>query len=119
MPILIPTPHPIGLETYSTLDLGVTGEVVKEQPGQLYGWYIANNAGAARFVKVYDQATEPTHADIPMLTLELPASAAANAFTALGIAFDYGIALRATTGVADDDTGAPSANDLVVNVFYA
>jgi hypothetical protein len=119
MPILIPTHHPIGLEAYRTLDLGVTGQVVKAAQGQLYGWYIANNAGAARFVKVYDKATAPTQADTPVLTLELPASAAANAFTALGIAFHSGIALRATTAVADNDTGAPSANDLVVNVFYA
>src|SRR3990167_7196691 len=36
-----------------------------------------------------------------------------------GIEFTTGIALRATTGVADNDTGAPSANDVIVNILYA
>ena len=39
--------------------------------------------------------------------------------TDAGLAFAAGIGLRATTGVADADTGAPTANDVVANVWYA
>lgn len=35
-----------------------------------------------------------------------------------GIGFDTTICVAATTGVADADTGAPAANDLIINVFY-
>ena len=116
--ILIPTHQPIGLSTYRSLDLGVTGQVIKSGAGQLYGWYIANNADAARFVKLYDKATAPTGADTPIATIQVPAASAANAFSDLGISFHHGISARASTAIADNDTGAPSANDVVINLFY-
>ena len=40
-------------------------------------------------------------------------------FPACGIAFTNGISVRATTGIADADTGAPSTNDVTVNLYYA
>ena len=36
----------------------------------------------------------------------------------MGIAFATGICVGASTGVADADTGAPGANDVIVNIFY-
>jgi hypothetical protein len=35
-----------------------------------------------------------------------------------GIAFATAISAAVTTGVADSDTGAPGANDCVVNIQY-
>jgi hypothetical protein len=35
-----------------------------------------------------------------------------------GVAFSAAICVAATTGLADNDTGAPSAGDVVVNIFY-
>ena len=35
-----------------------------------------------------------------------------------GVTFDAGISVRATTGRADDDTGAPTTGDVVLNLFY-
>ena len=35
-----------------------------------------------------------------------------------GIGFSTAICVAATTGVADADTGAPAANDIIINVFY-
>lgn len=107
-----------GCTAYRNLNLGVTGVVPKAAPGQLYGWYLANNAAAVRYVKVYDTASTPDGTFTPVLTLALPANSAANVFLATGMEFLNGIALRASTGVADNDTGAPTANDVIVNVFY-
>ncbi len=104
--------------TYRNLDLKTTGQVIKASAGQVGGWYLANNAGAARFVKLYDKATAPTEADTPLLTIQLPANGAANLLAVAGIDFTTGISARATTGVADNDTGAPTTNDLIVNLFY-
>jgi hypothetical protein len=108
-----------GLSAYRNLDLGTTGQVVKNAAGQLYGYYLYNGAAAARFVKVYNKSTAPTGSDTPVLTIPLPAGAAANVFVPQGIAFGAGISARASTGIADADTGAPSANDVVVNLLYA
>jgi hypothetical protein len=36
----------------------------------------------------------------------------------MGIKFDTAITVAATTGVLDNDTGAPGANEVIVNIFY-
>jgi hypothetical protein len=104
--------------TYRNLNLGTTGVTVKGSAGEVGGWYIANNAASVRYVKLYDETTQPTSGDTPKLTIPVPANSAANLTAPAGIDFTSGIGLRASTGVADNDTGAPSANDVVVNLFY-
>ncbi len=104
--------------TYRTLDCQPTGVVIKATPGEVGGWYLSNQATSVRFIKLYDKATTPSSSDTPKLTIEVPAGAAANFLGPAGIDFTSGIGIRGTTGVADADTGAPTANDLVVNLFY-
>jgi hypothetical protein len=104
--------------SYRTLDGQPTGGSIKSTPGQVGGWYIANNASAVRYVKLYDKATAPTAGDTPKVTIALPANSAANVLSVSGIDFTTGIGLRVTTGVADADAGAPTANDVVINLFY-
>lgn len=126
-PVSDATPLPVantpgtsgGATPYRNLDLGVTGQVVKASAGQVYGWVLCNNAGASRFVKLYNKATAPTEADTPVMTIELPALSTGQYAIPVGIAFAAGISVRATTGVADNDVGAPTANDVVVNLLYA
>jgi len=55
---------------------------------------------------------------IPVITIPLKNSLAWTASFPNGIAFSTGITVAATTGLADSDTGAPGANDVVVNIFY-
>jgi hypothetical protein len=104
--------------TYRNLNLGTSGQVAKAAAGQVGGWFIANQASSVRYVKLYDKAAAPTSSDTPLLTIALPANGAANLLAVAGIDFTAGISLRATTGVADNDTGAPSANDVIINLFY-
>jgi hypothetical protein len=108
-----------GATPYRNTNLGVTGQVVKATTGRIYGWHIINAAASARYVKIYDKATAPTQADTPVMTIEIAASGVDSGSSPVGIAFTNGIAARATTGLADNDTGAPTANDVLVNVFYA
>lgn len=108
-----------GLLIYRNIDLDETGKSVKASAGQVYGWYLYNNAATTRYIKFYNKATAPTvGTDTPVLTIAIPAGSAANVEYNVGIAFDTGIGVGATTGVADNNTGAPDANDCVVNVFY-
>lgn len=108
-----------GANIYRNISLVATGVNIKASAGQIYGWYLYNNASSVRYVKFYNKATAPTvGTDVPVLTLSLPANAAANVSFPSGVAFSLGIGIGATTGVADNDSGAPSANDVIVNVMY-
>jgi len=108
-----------GLSTYRNINLGTTGVSVKAAAGQVYGWYLFNNAASARYVRLYDKATAPTvGADTPKMTIAIPPSSAANVSIVGGIAFANGIGIGASTLVADNDSTAPASNDVVVNVFY-
>lgn len=107
-----------GSSLYRNLDLGVMGQVVKNGVGQIYGYFIANLGNANRYIKLYDKATAPTQADTPVATYPLGAGEKANVAFPNGLAFAAGISLRATTGLADNDVGAPTANDVVVNLNY-
>jgi hypothetical protein len=104
--------------TYRNLNLGVTGQQIKTTPGEVGGWFLANNAAAVRYIKLYDTNQTPDQTFTPKLTIVLPANSAANVLAPAGVDFTSGIAVRATTGVADNDTGAPAANDVIVNIFY-
>ena len=103
---------------YRTLDGQPTGVNVKSSGGEVGGWFLSNNASSPRYVKLYDKAAAPTSGDTPKLTLLVPAGSAANVIAPAGIDFTSGIGVRVTTGVADSDTGAPTANDVVVNLLY-
>lgn len=107
-----------GLSVYRSLDASPTGVIVKSSAGQVYGWEIYNNAAAARFVKLYNLSGTPTASGTPALTLGMAQTSVVTFSTPDGIAFDTGIGLRATTGVADNDTGTPTGNDVVVNLVY-
>ncbi len=107
-----------GLTAYRNLDLGVTGQVVKNGAGKLYTLHAVNVAVAARYIKVYNKATAPTAGDTPIFTFAVPASGYFDLTTLQGVAFASGISLRATTAIADADTGAPTANDVTVSAAY-
>jgi hypothetical protein len=93
--------------------------LVKNAPGQLGGWFFANLAAAVRYLKIYDLAAAPTvGTSTPALTIPLQGLTAANIEFAQGIQMGTGISFALTTGVADTDTGALTANDVALNLFY-
>ena len=120
-----PQPHTTGgLSTFLSIDLDESEEEVKGTAGQLYGWFIANTATSTRFVKFYNDtaANVIVGTTTPVMVLPIPGNSsddiAANALGAMGIVFSAAITVAATTGVAHADTGAPGANEVIVNIFY-
>ena len=92
---------------------------VKASGGQVYGWLVSNTNAAARYLKLYNKATAPTvGTDTPAMTILIPAGAAPPVEFSTGISFSTGIGFALTTGVADADTAAVSANEHVVHLFY-
>lgn len=114
-----------GLSIFRSLDLDETEEDVKTSAGQLYGIWFCNNATSTVYLKLYNAAAASVTVGTttPVITLPIPGATAGDDVTGVfssthGIAFGTAICAAATTGVADNDTGAPAANQLVVNIFY-
>ena len=98
----IPKPDDLGrLSLFRSLDLDESEEDVKASAGQLYGWYIYNDAATEVYVKIYNlaAASVTVGSTTPVMTIPIPASSAANAFNVHGIAFSTAICAAATTGV--------------------
>lgn len=104
--------------TYNNLSLAATGQIIKASPGKVYSVQLSNVANAVRYVKFYNKATAPTHSDTPTFVHAISANSSVNISYNDPSLFTLGISVRATTGVADADTGAPTANDVVVNIQY-
>jgi hypothetical protein len=72
-----------------------------------------------RFLKLYNKASAPTvGTDTPLMTIPIAAGGNSFAYMEDGIMFSNGLALATTNLVADSDTTALTANDLVVNLFW-
>lgn len=114
-----------GCSLFRSIDLDETEEEVKGTAGTVYGVWFSNMATSTRFLKFYNAtaASVTVGTTTPVLTLALPGNATddiSGVFAmAQGIAFSTAITVAATTGIADNDTGAPAANDVIVNIFYA
>lgn len=113
-----------GLKIYRSLDLDEgAAEVVKASAGCLYGLWVTNKATAVRYIKIYNRTSATAGTHTPVITVGIPGNSSDNILAALatggvGIRFDTGICMAATTGLADNDTGGPGTNDLIVNAFY-
>ena len=114
-----------GLSFYKSIDLDETEEEVKATAGTLYSILAFNRTAAPLYLKIYNAtaANVIVGTTVPDMTLVVPANADSDGagFThsvAQGYAFGTAITIAATTGVADNDTGAPGANDCVVLVGY-
>jgi hypothetical protein len=109
-----------GLTTYHLEAAGSTNAaVVKASAGQLFGWFIYNNATSARKVAFHNTASTPTAGASIFFTIVIPAGAAANVFSDIGIAFSSGIAITTVTGLTDASSAAVTVDDLNINLFYA
>ena len=115
-----------GTTIFRSLDLDETEEEVKASAGQVYWITAFNLSTGVRFLKFYNAtaANVTVGTTTPVLTIPIPTQAASANGAGLvlsipnGIAFGTAITVAATTGVADNDTGAPGANEVIVNIGY-
>lgn len=124
--IVTPQPHAAGgLSIFRSLDLDESEEEVKASAGTVYGCWVTNTATSTRWLKFYNAtaANVTVGTTTPVITIGIPGNSSDDISAnfgpgGMGFQFDTAISVAATTGVADNDTGAPSANDLIVNIFY-
>ena len=95
--------------------------VIKAAPGTLKSVVAVNVNAALRYLKLYDKATAPASTDVPVHVIPLGVSATGPGCPVLppeGLAFVNGIGFRLTTGIADNDNTAVTANDVVVSYSF-
>lgn len=115
-----------GTSLFRSIDLDETQEQVKGSAGQVY-WIHAMNLKASKlYLKFYNatSASVTVGTTTPVATFALPTPGDTNGagFTLSipnGIAFSTAITVACTTGLADNDTGAPGANECIVHIGYA
>ena len=113
-----------GTTPYKLISLATTNaNVVKASGGNLYSIVAIGLTSTVRYLKLYNKATAPTvGTDIPLMTIPVPANTQGAGIAipfSMGVNFPLGIALAITSGLADNNTGAILANDVVVNLTYA
>lgn len=114
-----------GSTPYKNLDVDETEDEVKGTAGQVFFIQAINLANAKRYLKFYNAtaANVTVGTTTPVLTFPLPTQGDTNGAGFVlsipqGVAFGTAITIAATTGFADNDTGAPGANEVIVNLGY-
>lgn len=124
--IVVDRPHASGgcLPFYN-LDVDESEDAIKASPGQLYELNLINTTNAIIYAKLYNATTAnvTVGSTTPVLTIPVPANNDLDGAGMVrnwpkGLGFDTAITIAATTGFADNDTGAPGANALMVNGAY-
>lgn len=93
---------------------------IKSSAGRLYKIRGYNANAAVRYLKLYNKSIAPTvGTDVPAITIALaPAREFDLDLIPIGEYFSSGIAYALTTGVADADTGALTAGDILGLTFW-
>jgi hypothetical protein len=110
-----------GLTPYHLKALASTNLTsLKASAGQLYNGSLFNASGSVKYFKLYDKASAPVPAsDTPVQVYPLEAGKTTPIdFGASGLQFTNGIAFSITGALANTDTTALAANDVIVNLGY-
>ena len=115
-----------GTTLYKNIDVDETEDQVKGTAGQIYWIHAINLSAAVKYLKLYNATTASVTVGttVPDLTFPIPTQGDTNGAGFVlsipnGIAFDTAVTIAATTGVADNDSGAPGANEVIVNLGFA
>lgn len=113
----------LGLDTFMASGsdgssiLVATKQAVKASAGKVYGWFLYNPEAAVTFVHFYDAGTGAVTVGTtnPLFSLPIPAGAAANVMSDIGITFGTAITVSATTTAGG--SGAP-ATGVSAQIWY-
>lgn len=109
-----------GTDIFRSLDLDESPEEVAG--AQANGYWIAgfNAVNQLRYLKLYNAAVGDVTVGTTTPVVTIPLAKESPFFMSVtnGVFFDTGITVACTTGAADNNTGAPGANDVILNFGY-
>lgn len=115
-----------GNTLYKNIDVDESEDQVKATSGRVYWIHAINLSATVLYLKFYNKtaANVTVGTTVPDLTFPVPSNGGTNGAGFVlpipnGMVFNTAITIAATTGIADGDSGAPSANDVIVNLGYA
>lgn len=108
------------LKQYRLLSAATTNSnLIQAGQSQVFTYSFHNQTAAFKFVKLYNKATAPTiGTDVPRVTIPVPPNSYVAFDSVNGIYFPLGLGVGVTNLIADADTTAVVANDVVVNLGY-
>lgn len=126
---IIVTPRPSasgGCSALKVLDSDESEDEIKASAGTLYNLYCFNSTNAILYVKLYNDtaANVSVGTTTPVMTIPVPGNNDTDGagvvlnFGPGGLAFSAAITIATTTGLADNDTGAPGANAMTLAGSY-
>lgn len=100
-----------------------TAIVIKSTGGTVYSVDAFANSTTLAYIKLYNATSATCGSGTPQARYLIPfgASSSGGGFNVSNIngdAYGAGIVMCITTGIADNDTGAPAATTYIVNVHY-
>lgn len=109
-----------GCTPASSISTGAVMETeIKNAAGQLYTMVVTNLDATNVYAKLYNlTAANTDETDTPIQRFLVPTGGGFVLPIPVGMEFDTAITLRVTTGAADNDTGALSANEVFVSYCY-
>jgi hypothetical protein len=115
-----------GATPYKNIDVDEGEDEVKGTAGQIYWVHAINLSAVVLYLKFYNAtaANVTVGTTVPDFTFPIPSNGGTDGAgfvlpMPIGTEFDTAITIAATTGVADGDSGAPGANEVIVNMGYA
>ena len=110
---------------WKSIDLDETEEEVKDTAGQVYMIHAINLSAATLYLKFYDADADDVTVGttVPDWTFPVPTLGDTNGngfciSIPCGVQFSNAITMACTTGLADNDSGAPGSNVCIVNIAY-
>ena len=124
--VAVPAVATGGATIYKNIDVDESEDQVSAVACTLYTLHAMNMKATVLYLKLYDAlaANVTVGTTVPDMTFPLPTPGSTNgqgfclSFGTQGAAFTTALTIACTTGVADNDTGAPGANECIVNLTY-
>ena len=115
-----------GTTLYKNIDVDESEDQIKATAGRVYWIHVINLSAAVLYLKFYNKtaANVTVGTTVPDLTFPVPSNGGTDGAGFVlpipnGIVFNTAITIAATTGIADNDAGAPGANEVIVNLGYS
>jgi len=109
-----------GLDVQSIISTDSTNlGFIKKGGGSVYAINLHNKASTPAYLRIFDKATAPVNADIPLVTLTIPAVGTLDLELSIGLRFKLGLGFNITTGPLNGNATATAGPDVVGGILWS